>query len=115
MIVVLVRKYRQRTLTWRVAVSIGILVGAVSLLGSINGYPLSLFGYDTMQSYVSLILNFIFTGLLSAAVMALIVAVCGTAGGTAAQDVRDWSNPLERVPCALAIGGLCTRHPCRYA
>ena len=97
MIVVLVRKYRQRTLTWRVAVSIGILVGAASLLGSINGYPLSLFGYDTMQSYVSFILNFIFTGLLGAAVMALIVAVCGTAGGAAAQGVRDWSNPLERV------------------
>lgn len=97
MIVVLVRKYRQRTLTWRVAVFIGILVGAVSLLGSINGYPLSLFGYDTMQSYVSFILNFIFTGLLSAAVMALIVAVCGAAGGTIAQDVRNWSNPLERV------------------
>ena len=70
MIVVLVRKYRQRTLTWRVAVSIGILVGAASLLGSINGYPLSLFGYDTMQSYVSFILNFIFTGLLGAVLVA---------------------------------------------
>ena len=97
MIVVLVRKFRQRTLTWRVAVFIGILVGAVSLLGSINGYPISLFGHDTMQSYVSFILNFIFDGLLGAAVMALIVAVCGTAGSAAAQDVRDWSNPLARV------------------
>ena len=97
MIVVLVRKFRQRTLAWRVAVLIGILVGAVSLLGSINGYPISLFGYDTMHSDASFMLDFLFDGLLGAAVMALVVAVCGTAGGAAAQDVRDWSNPLERV------------------
>ena len=97
MIAVMVRKFRHRTLTWRVAVSIGILVGAASLLGSVNGYPISLFGYDTMQSYVSFILNFIFNGLFGAAIVALIVTVCGTAGGAATQDVRGWSNPLARV------------------
>lgn len=97
MVVVLVRKYRQRALTWRVAVSVGILVGAATLLGSVNSYPISLFGYDTMESYDSFILNFIFNGLSNAAVMAFVVAVCGTAGGAAAQDIKGWRNPLERI------------------
>lgn len=97
MVVVLVRKYRQRALTWRVAVSVGILVGAATLLGSVNSYPISLFGYDTMESFDSFILDFIFNGLFGAALMVLIVAVCGTAGGAAAQDIRGWRNPLERV------------------
>ena len=61
--VFLVRKYRRRELSWRVPVLVGVVTGALSYVGSINNYPLSYFGYDTTQSYVSFILTFLFTGL----------------------------------------------------
>ena len=96
--VVLVRKYRRRReLSWRVPVVVGVLTGALSYLGSINGYPLSYFGYDTTQSYLSFILTFLFNGLFSAALTAVAIILFGTAGGAAARDVRGWSNPLARL------------------
>ena len=97
MVVVLVRKYRQRTLIWRAALGVGILVAATSFLGAVNGYPLTRFGYDTTQSFVSFILTFIFGGLLSAVLSGVIIALSGTAGGAAAQDVEGWKNPLARL------------------
>lgn len=97
MVVVLVRKYRQRTLIWHAALGVGILVAATSFLGAVNGYPITRFGYDTTQSFVSFILTFIFGGLLSAVLSGVIIALSGTAGGAAAQDVEGWKNPLARL------------------
>ena len=98
MVVVLVRKYRQRTLIWRAALGVGILVAATSFLGVVNGYPLTRFGYDTTQSFVSFILTFIFYScLLSAVLSGIMIALSGAAGGAAAQDVEGWKNPLARL------------------
>ncbi len=98
MVVVLVRKYRQRTLIWRAALGVGILVVATTFLGAVNGYPITRFGYDTTQSFVSFILTFIFyTCLLGAVLNGIIIALSGTAGGAAAQDVEGWKNPLARL------------------
>ncbi len=95
--VVLVRKYRRRELSWRVPVVLGVLTGALSYVGSINGYPLSYYGYDTTQSYLSFLLSFLFGGLLSAALLAVAILLIGTAGGAAGGDVKGWSNPLSRL------------------
>ena len=95
-VVVLVRKYRRRELSWRVPVLVGVVTGALSYVGSINNYPLSYFGYDTTQSYVSFILTFLFTGLFSAALLGVAIILFGTAGGAAARDVSG-SNPLARL------------------
>ncbi len=97
MVVVLARKYRQRTLLWRAALALGILVAATSFLGAINSYPLTRFGYDTTQSYVSFILTFIFSGLVGAISTGVIITLSGTAGGAAARDVEGWTNPLARL------------------
>ena len=96
MAVFLVRKYRRRELSWRVPVVVGVVTGALSYVGSLNGYPLSYFGYDTTQSYLSFILNFLFTGLFSAALIGVMIILFGTAGGAAARDVSG-SNPLARL------------------
>ena len=97
MVVVIVQKYRQRTLIWRVALSVGILVAATSFLGAINIYPLTHFGYDTTQSFVSFILTFIFVGLLGSVSNGVSVTLSGIAGGAAAQNVEGWKNPLARL------------------
>ena len=97
MVVVLVRKYRQRTLIWRAAIAIGILVAATIFLNALNSYPLTRFGYDTTQSFVSFIISFIFGGLWGAVLNGVLVALSGTAGGAAAQDVEGWKNPLARL------------------
>ncbi len=98
MVVVLVRKYRQRTLIWRAALGVGILVVATTFLGAVNGYPITRFGYDTTQSFVSFILTFIFyTCLLGAVLSGIMIALSGAAGGAAAQDVEGWKNPLARL------------------
>ena len=97
MVVVLVRKYRQQTLIWRAALGVGILVAATSFLGTVNGYPITRFGYDTTQSFVSFILTFIFGGLLGAVLSGIMIALSGTAGGAAALDVEGWKNPLARL------------------
>ena len=94
--VFLVRKYRRRELSWRVPVVVGVVTGALSYVGSLNGYPLSYFGYDTTQSYLSFILNFLFTGLFSAALIGVMIILFATAGGAAARDVSG-SNPLARL------------------
>ncbi len=94
--VFLVRKYRRRELSWRVPVVVGAVTGVLSYVGSLNGYPLSYFGYDTTQSHVSFILNFLFTGLLSASLLGVLIILCGTAGGAAARDVSG-RNPLARL------------------
>ena len=94
--VFLVRKYRRRELSWRVPVVVGVVTGALSYVGSLNGYPLSYFGYDTTQSYLSFILNFLFSGVFSAALIAVMVILFGTAGDAAARDASG-SDPLARL------------------
>ena len=97
MAVLLVRKFRRRALAWRAAVSVGILAGAVDFVAAVNGYPLTYFGYDTTQSFVSFLLAFLFSSLVSAASIGLMISLCGAAGGAAAQDVKGWKNPLARL------------------
>jgi membrane protease YdiL (CAAX protease family) len=97
MVVVLVQKYRQNTVIWRAALSIGILVTATYFVASLNGYPLTQFGFDTTQSFPSFILNFIFGSLFSAFSIGAIIMLSGTAGGAATQDVEGWRNPLTRL------------------
>ena len=96
-VVVLVRKFRRRELSWRVPVILAVSTAGLSYLDSVNGYPISLFGYDTMQSFPSFMVNFLFGGLFSAALTAMAIVVYGTSGGAASRDVKGWSNPLARL------------------
>ena len=114
MVVVLVRKYRQRTLIWRAALGVGILVAATSFLGAVNGYPLTRFGYDTHA-----VLCFLYSHLY----LWRIVECCTQRGHhRVVRYSRGCCRPgcgrLEKSTCAtvsarLAIGEFCAYHPCR--
>jgi membrane protease YdiL (CAAX protease family) len=66
LIVVLVLRVRRQDVRWRLAAVVGLVGAALSLLASLNEFPLHEFGYPTTDSYGSFVATRLFLSVLVA-------------------------------------------------
>jgi membrane protease YdiL (CAAX protease family) len=66
MLVILIRRLRDRDVPVRMSLAFGGVAGALYLLGQLNAFSLVEFGYRTTDSYSSFVTNFLWDNLLAA-------------------------------------------------
>ena len=97
LIVVLVLRVRRQDVRWRLAAVVGVVGATLSLLASLNEFPLHEFGYPTTDSYGSFVATRLFWSVLGALGSGLFLFVL-TAG----------AEPLyrEAYPDKISLSGL---------
>lgn len=66
MLVILVRRLRDRDVPLKLALALGGVGGVLYFLGQLNNFPTAIFGYPTTDSYSSFLANYLRNGVLGA-------------------------------------------------
>lgn len=66
MVVILVRRLRDRDVPLKLAFALGGVGGVLYFLGQLNNFPTAVFGYPTTDSYSSFLANYLRSGVLGA-------------------------------------------------
>ncbi len=95
----------RRGLAWRFGAAVGLLIFFVSIAGSVNLFPLALFGYDTAESWAGFVFRRLFGALLSAAVNGLLAFVAAVSGE---RIYRQYMSGFSYLPQLLSPRGWST-------
>jgi len=98
LLVIILFKFREHHLRWRFAFVLGVLLAAVSILASLNSFPLTISSYNTTQSFASFTAYWIILSLLGALGAGLFIIALGAGGEALHREV--WKN---QVPLSAAF------------
>jgi len=97
-LVVFIIKYKQNAVRWRFALIFALLIGALFVLQSINGFPVTKAHYQTTMDYGVFVGIIVTVAVLVAVIYGLLILFTGASGEALAQEIYPNSlGTLERL------------------
>jgi hypothetical protein len=99
-IVVFLLALRRREVNPKPYIIVGAVVGIATVVSSLNGYPIDLFGFDTTQELGSYAIDFVRWAIMQGLVLMAAVALIGTAGDAVYRKFLK-----DKIPLPLLLSG----------